>query len=103
MEYKTYLEVLTSPEGYTRICNKLCQDKNLSLKAKGTFLVMTSLSTIPEWDFSVEGLISLTREGETAIRSAIRELKEAGYLKVVKEKDESGRITKFVYRLDNLN
>ena len=103
MEYKTYLEVATSPEGYTRICNKLLMDKNVSLKAKGTFSVIVSLSTIPEWDFSVEGLISLTREGETAIRSAIKELKETGYLKVDREKDESGRITKFVYRLDNLN
>ena len=73
------------------------------MKAKGAFLMMVYLSTIPDWDFSVEGFITLTKEGETAVRAAIKELKKTGYLKVVKEKDQSNRITKFVYELCNTN
>ena len=52
MEYKTCLKNVVSLEGYSRICNKLALDSDLSLKAKGIFLMIVSLSTIPEWDFS---------------------------------------------------
>ena len=86
MEYKTYLRVVSSPERYSRVCNKVSLDKNLSMKAKGAFLMMVSLSTIPDWDFSVEGFITLTKEGETAVRAAIKELKKTGYLEVVKKR-----------------
>ena len=37
----------------------------------------------PEWNFSKAGLIAICPDGETAIDSALNDLKEWGYLEVV--------------------
>lgn len=68
---------------YTVMSNRHLQDKNLSLKAKGLLSIMLSL---PEnWDYSIAGIVAICRENETAIKSALKELKTQKYL-VVKKK-----------------
>ena len=49
---------------------------NLSLKGKGLMSLMLSLPD--EWDYSINGLVAISKENETAIRSALKELQEAG-------------------------
>ena len=82
---------------YTVMSNYHFRDKNLSLKAKGLLSEMLSL---PEtWDYTIAGLAAINKENETAIKSALDELKQNGYLKVTKltpDKTESGRI-EYVY------
>lgn len=77
---------------YTAICNHHLRDMGLSLKAKGLLTVMLSL---PEnWDYSVSGLVAICKEGRGAVETALRELKDAGYLEVTKlppSKDNGGR------------
>jgi hypothetical protein len=63
---------------YTVMSNYHLKDRNLSLKAKGLLSVMLSLPE--DWDYSIEGLCSITNAGETSINSAIKELEEQGYL-----------------------
>ena len=58
------------------------KDKDLSLKAKGLLSLMFSLPE--DWDYSINGLVSICKENESAITSTLKELKEHGYLVVTK-------------------
>lgn len=80
---------------YTTMSNYHLKDKNLSLKAKGLLSVMLSLND--DWNYSVAGLCSISKENETAINSALKELKNYGYLVVSKERKLDG---KFEYNYD---
>ena len=75
---------------YTTISNVFLRDKELSLKAKG--LLATILSLPETWDFSIKGICATIKEGTTAVYSAIDELKERGYCKVVTNRNEKGMI-----------
>lgn len=75
---------------YTTISNVFLRDKELSLKAKG--LLATILSLPEKWDFSIKGICATIKEGTTAVYSAINELKENGYCKVVTYRNEKGMI-----------
>lgn len=69
-------------ENYTVMSNHHLRNKNLSLKAKGLMSVMLSLPD--DWSYSVRGLCSICKENQTAINSALKELKMNGYLTVTK-------------------
>lgn len=80
-------------EGYAVISWYHLRDKSISLKAKG--LLSQMLSFPPGWHYTFQGLVSINLENETAIKSALRELRDAGYLVVTKQlpnETESGRI-----------
>lgn len=84
-------------KNYTIMSNYHLRDKDLSLKAKGLLSQMLSLPD--EWDYTTEGLIALNKEGERAVKAALAELKDAGYLVVTKlfpNETESGKI-EYVY------
>ncbi|MDE7363362.1 MAG: hypothetical protein K2N27_00515 [Ruminococcus sp.] len=82
---------------YTVMSNFHLRSRTLGLKAVG--LLSKVLSLTDEWDYSIAGLASICKEGETAIKSALAELKDRGYLTVTKLKPnqtKSGRI-EYVY------
>jgi len=77
---------------YTVMSNCHLRDTNLSLKAKGLLSMMLALPE--DWDYSISGLVSICKEKETAVTSALDELKTYGYLKVTKlmpNETENGR------------
>ena len=63
---------------YTIMSNHHLKDRRLSLKAKGLLSMMLSLPK--EWDYTLKGLARISREGVDAIREAVRELEQAGYV-----------------------
>lgn len=79
---------------YTTISNAFLRNRDLSLKAKALLAMVMSLPD--NWDFTVNGLVSLVKEGETVVRGAIKELKEKGYCKVDIIRN-GARITKWLY------
>ena len=81
-------------ENYTVMSNVHLKDKRMTLKAKGLLSVVLSLP--PDWDYSFTGLVAICKESETAMKSAIKELKEFGYLTITKERDEKGHFD-YVY------
>lgn len=84
---------------YTTISNHHLRDKNLSLKAKGLLTIMLSLPD--NWDYSVSGLVAICKEGRGAVETALKELKEYGYLVVEKltpKDSQSGRF-EYVYNV----
>jgi hypothetical protein len=77
-------------ENYTIISNVCVRDNRLSLKAKG---LMSLVMSLPDgWDFSIQGLSSIVKEGKSAIYAAINELKDFGYCRVISNRDDKGKI-----------
>ena len=77
---------------FTVMSNYHLREKDMSLKAKG--LLSWMLSNTDDWDYSIQGIVANCKENETAIESALNELKQFGYLTVTKltpDKTESGR------------
>lgn len=86
-------------KNFTTVSNDYLRDKKLSLKAKGILTVMLSLPE--DWDYSVNGLVAICKEGRSAVESSLSELKKYGYLEVIKLKpneSESGRF-EYIYNV----
>ena len=81
---------LQKSQNFTTISNYHLRDKNLTLKAKGLLTQMLSLPE--EWDYSLEGLACINREKIDAIRSAVKELEQAGYIVRSRKRDSKGRL-----------
>lgn len=94
----TVLRVVKNKD-YVVMSNVHLREREMSLKAKGLLSVILSLPD--DWHYSVEGLVSICAEKETSVVSALKELKEFGYLKVDKlmpNQTKSGRI-EYVYNI----
>ena len=76
---------------YTVMSNHHLKNRSLSLKAKGLLSVMLSLPD--EWDYTLRGLAAISREGVDAIREAIRELEDAGYIVRSRGRNEKGQLS----------
>jgi len=75
-------------KNYTVMSNHHLRNKNLSLKAKGLMSVM--LSFPDDWDYTVNGLIGMTKEDKHAVGTALKELEELLYLQRKYYKNEKG-------------
>ena len=76
-------------KNYTVMSNYHLRDKNLSYKAKGLLSFMLSLPE--DWDYSINGLTSISKEGVKAIKNILKELKNCGYLVIDKNQNEIGQ------------
>jgi len=84
---------------YTVMSNYHFKEKEMSLKAKGLLSLMLSLPD--SWDYSINGLVAICKENETAIVSTLKELKKFGYLEIKKlmpNQTKSGRI-EYIYNI----
>lgn len=84
-------------KNYTAMCNVHLRDANLSLKAKGLLSVILSLPD--DWEYSLDGLAKICKEGKNAVKTALAELKEYGYLVITKlppSRDNGGKF-EYVY------
>ena len=80
---------------YTVMSNHHLKNKALTLKAKGLLSQMLSL---PEnWDYTLAGLSHINQEKIDAIRSAVHELENAGYITRTRERKENGKLGGAVY------
>lgn len=75
---------------YTTMSNYHFKEKDMSLKAKG--LLSTILSLPEDWDYTLEGLSMLCRDGVDSVRSALKELESFGYVETTRIRDEKGRL-----------
>ena len=73
---------------YTVMSNYHLRDKNLSYKAKGLLSFMLSLPD--DWDYSLNGLCSISKESRDGIRSILRELQEHHYVEIEKVRGDKG-------------
>jgi len=76
---------------------ELLNSKEISLKAKGLFAYIQSKPK--DWKFSVDMIATQMKEGREAIRSALKELEEAGYLKRIPKRNEKNGFSGYDYIL----
>ena len=82
-------------QNYTVMSNHHLRNEGLTLKAKGLLSQMLSL---PEnWDYTLAGLSHINQEKLDAIRSAVHELENAGYITRTRERKENGKLGGAVY------
>ena len=89
----------SSKKGWTIICRSVAQDKRLTLKGRGLFLLMQSLPE--DWKYTVSGLAAKAGTGKDQIRSGLKELERVGYLIKDQAHDPSGKFTGNVFILQD--
>ena len=83
----------SNKQQFTSLPQGIFRDKRLSLKDVG--LLVSMLSLPDDWEFSENGLETVfENDGQSSIRTGLKNLEKAGYLKRVRERDKkTGRIT----------
>lgn len=82
-------------KNYTVMSNYHLNDPRLSLKAIG---LLSKILSLPEaWDYTVAGLAKICKEGRDAVRAALAELEEAGYILRRQTRDEMGNFSHSEY------
>lgn len=77
-------------KNFTIVSNHHLRDKNLSLKAKGLLTLMLSFSD--DWDYTLKGLVAISKDGIDATRATLDELEKSGYLKRSRTRNELGQL-----------
>lgn len=80
---------------YTVMSNTHFKEKEMSLKAKGLLSLMLSLPD--DWDYSIMGLVQLSKDGKDSVMNTLAELEELGYLVRTQTTDERGRFAGYDY------
>lgn len=84
-------------KNYTTLDNTFIKDVSLSWKAKG---LMTYFLSLPDdWTINFSEIEKHSSDGRDSLRSAIKELKEHGYLIVEQNKTEEGKFGEMVYSI----
>lgn len=83
---------------YTTISNICLRTKTMSLKAKGLLTVCLSLPD--DWDYSIAGLVTLSKDGRDSVTKALEELEKHGFL-VVENSRIKGAFARFYTFYEN--
>lgn len=84
-------------ENYTVMSNYHFKERGMSLKAKGLLSLMLSLPDT--WNYSISGLVKLSKDGKDGVMSALAELEKYGYLHRVRIKDDKGKFSGIEYNI----
>ncbi|HRN97565.1 MAG TPA: conserved phage C-terminal domain-containing protein [Candidatus Saccharibacteria bacterium] len=80
---------ITHEEGnFSTIPNQLLNDSSVSLTAKGLYVFMRGKP--PLWNFTIRSMAKQLKEGDTAIGSALNELKDSGWISYTKHSNGKG-------------
>lgn len=80
---------------YTVMSNTHFKEKDMSLKAKGLLSLMLSLPD--NWDYSISGLVELSKDGKDSVMNAMSELATFKYLKQTRVVNEKGQFAGYDY------
>src|SRR5690606_19831497 len=75
---------------YTVLRNAALRNPALSLKAKGALALM--LTFPDDWEYHLDHLEAMSRDGRDALRAAIRELEAHGYIKRFQRRRPDGTL-----------
>lgn len=82
---------------YSVMSNYHFREKKMSLKAKGLLSLMLSLPD--DWDYSINGLAALSKDGKDSVMTALKELEKFGYLERKTIRNEKGHIKDYEYNI----
>lgn len=80
---------------YTVMSNTHFKEKEMTLKAKGLLSLLLSLPD--NWDYSIAGLVTLSKDGKDGVMAALQELEQFRYLKRTRTTDEKGQFAGYDY------
>ena len=83
--------------GFAVVYRDVAQDRRLSLKARGLFLLLQSLPE--DWQYTISGLATVAGTGKDQIRSALSELLDVGYLVKEQRHDCGGKFAGNIFVL----
>lgn len=84
-------------KNYTVLSNYHFKEKKMSLKAKGLLSLMLSLPD--DWNYSVSGLVRLSKDGKDGVMSALQELEKFGYLTRQQQFNAKGQFSGIEYNI----
>lgn len=82
---------------FTVMSNYHFKERKMSLKAKGLLSLMLSLPD--DWNYSISGLVTLSKDGKDSVMSALAELEKFGYLKRDRMINEKGQFDGIEYHI----
>lgn len=82
---------------FTVMSNYHFKEKKMSLKAKGLLSLMLSLPD--DWNYSVSGLVKLSKDGKDGVMSALQELEKFGYLTRQQQFNAKGQFSGIEYNI----
>jgi hypothetical protein len=87
----------TKENPYVMIDKRIIDNKDLSFKAKG---ILTYLLSRPDgWEVNLEDLSNRGTDGLAAVKSGVKELKDAGYLKHAGIRKASGQFETVIWKV----
>lgn len=88
---------ISKTKNFTVMSNYHFKEKDMSLKAKGLLSLMLSLPD--SWDYSVSGLVRLSKDGKDSVMTALAELEKFGYLTRTQTTNEKGQFSGVEYNI----
>ena len=82
---------------FTVMSNYHFKERKMSLKAKGLLSLMLSLPE--DWDYSVAGLTTLSKDGKDGVMTALGELEKFGYLTRTRLVNDKGQFDGIEYNI----
>lgn len=82
---------------FTVMSNYHFKERKMSLKAKGLLSLMLSLPD--DWNYSVSGLVTLSKDGKDGVMTALAELEKFGYLERERVVNEKGQFSGIEYNI----
>ncbi len=76
-------------DNFTIIPNNILYNNNVSLKTIGLYSKLLSLPD--NWKFTEAGLCTIIKDGRDALRNALSELEELGYLFRFQKRQDGGK------------
>lgn len=84
-------------KNFTVMSNHHFKEKAMSLKAKGLLSLMLSLPD--DWNYSIAGLVRLSKDGKDGVMSALAELEQFGYLTRLRTTNSKGQFSGVEYNI----
>lgn len=84
-------------QNYTVMSNYHFKEKRMSLKSKGLLSLMLSLPD--SWNYSISGLVTLSKDGKDSVMSALSELEKYGYLTRERVTNDKGQFSGVEYNI----
>ena len=88
---------ISKTKNFTVMSNYHFKEKDMSLKAKGLLSLMLSLPDT--WDYSITGLVKLSKDGKDSVMTALAELEKFGYLTRTQLVNDKGQFSGVEYNI----
>ena len=95
---QTYFQMCTGFEDpFTRVPNSILDEKNISAKSLGIYVKIIRFQNSTKHKIYISSLANELKEGKDAIRTAIHELMNLGYIERKILRNEKGHMNGYVY------